>query len=344
MHLTHFLAEERGRLQLTNVTGEGLAIGVLLAKGIDARRRSLRMHDDELARRIAALDADLAGHASTVDQRRARIREDIAVIKTTARKDLERFVDDVCRQLPDVIDSAKPGDLRQYLPGFLESSYKGWVEEETREIAAQLEQVAERTIALVRDDARENAKSVAQMLGSDARRLEVQVDTIKYDIGVVALMFGGVALMAVNLMAGGLLAVAGPAVFAMVARGKIHEEQRRVAKELAPEVVRETAKQMGPRLDAMIEEFGKRLDSWVVTAGDELHREVVEVLRATQAARDGGRKDGEDATEEVERQAEALAQVMSDLEAERERLIETPRAGWVGDVRLSHALSSPAST
>ncbi|MGA2449352.1 MAG: dynamin family protein [Polyangiaceae bacterium] len=328
-HLTLFLAAERGRLQLTNAAGEGLAIAELLSKGIDARRRSLRMQGDELARRIVALDADLAEHASTIEQRRGRIREEIAVIKTTARKDLERFVDDVCRQLPDVIDSAKAADLKQYLPGFLESAYRRWIEEETREVATELEQVAERTIALVRDDARENAGRVAEMLGSDTRRLEVEVDTIKYDIGVVALMFGGVALMAVNLMAGGLLAVAGPAVFAMVARGKIHEEQRRVAKELAPQAARETAKRVGPKLDAMIDEFARRLDGWVVNAGDELHREVAEVLRATQAMRDGGQGDFETEAAEVERQAEALAQVTATLQAARERLAEDGDASQV---------------
>ena len=105
------------------------------------------------------------------------------------------------------------------------------------------------------------------MLGSDASRLDVQVDTIRYDIGVVALMFGGVALMAVNLMAGGVLAVAGPAIFAMFARGKIHEEFKKRANELAPEVMRETAKKVAPKLDAMIEEFAQKLDTWVVNAG-----------------------------------------------------------------------------
>jgi hypothetical protein len=255
-----------------------------------------------------------------MEQRRAQIREDVAAIRTAARKDLERFVDDVCRQLPHVIDSAKASELKQYLPGFLESSYKEWVEEETRELASQLEQLAERTVALVRDDARENGKRVAEMLGDDSHRLDVQVDTIKYDIGVVALMFGGVALMAVNLMAGGLLAVAGPAVFAMVARGKIHDEQRRVAKELAPEVVRETARKVGPKLDAMIDEFAKKLDTWVVSASDELHREIVEVLRATQAARASGFNDNEVELGRVVRQTEALAHVVAVLNEQRRGL------------------------
>jgi gas vesicle protein len=130
----------------------------------------------------------------------------------------------------------------------------------------------------------------------------------------VALMFGGVALMAVNLMAGGLLAIAGPAIFAMFARGKIHEELKKRAKELAPEVMRQTAKKVAPKLDELIEEFVKKLDGWVVSAGEELHREVVEVLRATRDARGAGRNDEEAATTDVEGQAASLAKVTQRIE------------------------------
>jgi predicted GTPase len=319
-HLTHFLAEERGRILLNNALGEGLALGQLLSKGVDARRRSIPMKTDEIERRIAALENDLAGQALTIEQRRIQIREDVAAIKASARKDLERFVDDVCRQLPNVIDAAKPADLKQYLPAFLEDAYKKWSEEETKEIAMDLEKLAEKTVALVREDAHDGAKRVAAVMGTDARRLDVQVDTIRYDMGIVALMFGGVALMAVNLMAGGVLAVVGPAVFAMFARGKIHEELRKRAKELAPEVMRETAKQVGPKVDGMIDEFAQKLDAWVVSAGEELHREVVEVLRATRDARSAGENDEDAASAAVELQAVALAKVVDNLERLRASL------------------------
>src|SRR5260370_5434654 len=152
------------------------------------------------------------------------------------------------------------------------------------------------------------------MSGSDARRIDVQVDTIKYDVGVIALMFGGVALMAVNLMAGGLLAVAGPAIFAMFARGKIDEEFRKRAKELAPEVIRETAKKVAPKLEALIDDFARKLDAWVVSAGQELHREVLEVLRATQEARGGGQEDEAKANAVVEVHAHALAAATERIE------------------------------
>jgi predicted GTPase len=313
-HLTRFLADERGRILLDNALGEGLSVAQLLSKGVDARRRSIQMNGDQIERRIEALEKDLAGKSGTIEQRRIQIREEVVGIKTGARKDLDRFVDDIIRQLPNVIESAKAQDLKQFLPAFLEDAFKQWAEEETKEIAIKLEQLAEKTIALVREDARDNARRVAAVLGNDAKRLDVQVDTIKYDIGVVALMFGGVALMAVNLMAGGVLAVAGPAIFAMFARGKIHEEFKKRANELAPEVMRETAKKVAPKLDEMIGDFAQKLDTWVVSAGQELHREVVEVLRAAKDARVSGQQDDAKIESEVDGQAAALAKVVERIE------------------------------
>jgi small GTP-binding protein len=334
-HLTRFLAEERGRILLDNALGSGLGVADLLSKGIDARRRSIQMKTEEIDRRLAALEKDLSGQASTIEQRRMQIREDVSGIKAAARKDLDRFVDEVIRQLPNVIESAKPGELKKYLPAFLEDAYKQWAEEETKEIAMQLEQLAEKTVALVREDAHDSARRVAAVLGTDAKRLDVQIDTIRYDVGVVALMFGGVALMAVNLMAGGVLAIAGPAIFAMFARGKIHEEFKKRANELAPEVMRETAKKVAPKLDSMIEEFAQKLDAWVVTAGQELHREIVEVLHATKDARDAGEGDEAKATASVEGQVAALAKVKERIEKLRAEL-------WAPRVRIGAQADSTA--
>jgi GTP-binding protein EngB required for normal cell division len=336
-HLTRFLAEERGRILLDNALGAGLGVADLLSKGIDARRRSIQMKTDEIDRRLAALEKDLAGQAGTIEQRRMQIREDVSGIKAAARKDLDRFVDEVIRQLPNVIESAKPGELKKYLPAFLEDAYRQWAEEETKEIAMQLEQLAEKTVALVREDAHDSAKRVAALMGTDSKRLDVQIDTIRYDVGVVALMFGGVALMAVNVMAGGLLAIAGPAIFAMFARGKIHEEFKKRANELAPEVMRETAKKVGPKLDAMIEEFAQKLEAWVVSAGQELHREIVEVLRATKDARDAGEGDEAKVSASVEGQVAALTKVKDRIEKLRGEL-------WAPRLRVAQAGGQSNST
>jgi small GTP-binding protein len=312
-HLTNFLAEERGRILLDNALGEGLAVGSLLLKGVDAKRRTIAMKSDELERRIGLLTKDLAGQAGTIEQRRTQIREDVSGIKVGARKDLDRFVDDVIRQLPNVIDAAKPSELKQYLPAFLEDTFREWAERETKEIAGQLEGLAEKTIALVRDDAHATTKRVGETLGGDVKKLDVQIDTFGYDVGVLALMTVGLGVMFANVFLGVLLAGAAP-VLAMFVKGKAEEEYRKRAKELAPEVMRAAAAKVAPKLEEMIDEFGQKLDAWVVTAGEELHREVLEVLNAAQAARVGGTRDEAESRREVEDQASRLQKATARVE------------------------------
>ena len=72
--------------------------------------------------------------------------------------------------------------------------------------------------------------------------------------------------------------------------------------------MREAAQKVGPKLDEMIDEFAKKLDAWVVTAGEELHREVIEVLRAAKDAREGALADEDAAKKDV---AEQTAQIGS---------------------------------
>jgi ribosome biogenesis GTPase A len=326
-HLTRFLAEERGRILLDNALGGGLGVADLLSKGVDARRRSLAMKSEELDRRIALLEKDLAGQAGTIEQRRMKIREEVHGIRVGAKKDLERFVDDVCRQLPHVIDSAKPRDLKGHLADFLEDTFRTWAEAESREIAGALELLAERTIALVREDAHDTAKRVAETMGAgEMKGLDVKVDTLSGDVGVFALFTVGLGTLFANIVLGGILIAAAP-LLAIVLRSKFDEEYRKKALEAAPAVIRQVGDQIGPKLEAMIDDFTKKLDAWVVTAGEELHREVLEVLHMTRNAR------SRDATDETA----ALAQVDAEgarLATAAKRIADLRSALWSPRVRV----------
>ena len=317
-HLTTFLAEERGRILLDNALGEGVNVGNLLSKGVDARRRSLTMKTEELERRIKTLEEDLKGTAGTIEQRRMKIREEISGIKVGAQKDLERFVEDTIRQLPNVIESAKQDDLRKFLPAFLEDTFRQWAEAESTEIAAKLEQLAEKTIALIKEDAHDATKRVGEALGGDVKRLDIQIDTFRYDAGIAAVLVLGLGMMFVNVMVGGLLTIAAP-IMALVLRDRIDAEYKKRAAEQAPEVLRQAAKQVGPKIDEMIEDFAKKLDAWVVTAGEELYREVLEVLNASRDARAKANHDEARAKEEVEEQDARLEKAkkrVADLRAQ----------------------------
>lgn len=320
-HLTKFLSEERGRILLDNALGEGVNVAGLLGKGVDARRRAISMKTEELDRRIKTLEEDLKGTAGTIEQRRIKIREEISGIKVGAQKDLDRFVEDTIRQLPNVIDSAKQDDLRKFLPAFLEDTFKQWAEAESKEIAGRLEELAEKTIALIKEDAHEATKRVGEALGSDVKKLDIQIDTFRYDAGIAAVLMLGIGMLFVNVMVGGLLTVAAP-ILALVLRDRIDAEYKKRAKEEAPEVLRQAAKQVGPKIDEMIEDFAKKLDAWVVTAGEELYREILEVLNAARDARAKGEKDEAAAKAEVDAQETRLARA-------RDRVEQLRTALWV---------------
>jgi small GTP-binding protein len=318
-HLTTFLAEERGRILLDNALGEGLNVAALLTKGVDARRRSLAMKTEELERRIKVLEDDLKGTAGTIEQRRMKIREEISGIKVGAQKDLERFVEETIRQLPNVIDSAKQDDLRKFLPAFLEDTFKSWAESESKEIAHKLETLAEQTIALIKEDAHDATKRVSEAMGGGVSKLDIQVDTFRYDAGIAAVLVVGLGMMFVNVMVGGLLTIAAP-ILALVLRDRMDAEYKKRAKEQAPEILRQAAKQVGPKIDEMIEDFAKKLDAWVVTAGEELYREVLEILNATRDARAKGAQDEAEAKAEVDAWEQKLAGARGRVEELRANL------------------------
>jgi ribosome biogenesis GTPase A len=332
-HLTRFLAEERGRILLDNALGEGIDGARMLGKGIDARRRAAAMSREELGRRIELIERDLSGQARTIEERRAGIREEVSAIRAWVRRDLDRFVDDVNRQLPAIIDGADADEIKVHLGAFLERTFAEWAQAETKEIAAALETLAEKTIALVREDAHDVAKRVGEALGGDVKAPDVEVDTFGYDVGVFALFTIGLGVMFTNALLGGLLALAAP-VLAVYVKEKVETETRKKAKEMAPVALREAAVRIGPKLDEMIQEFANRLDAWVVTAGEELHREVIEVLMAARDERVRIEPNHESSLRACEAQAESLRVLTARFEGLRSAL-------WTPGDGGAKAASSP---
>ena len=309
------------------------------------------MKTDEIERRIAALEKDLAGpvghdraaaHADPRGGRRAS--------RPAARKDLDRFVDDVCRQLPNVIDVGQARRAQAVPPGVprgrLQAVGRGGDAGRSRCSSSSSPRRRWRSCGRTRTTARSASprRWAATRGGSTCRSTR-----IKYDVGVVALMFGGVALMAVNLMAGGVLAIAGPAILAMFARGKIHEEFKKRAKELAPEVMRETAKKVAPearRADRRVRAEARRLGGQRGRGAAPRGGRGAAAPRRTPATPAQG--DEAKATASVEGQAAALAKVTERIEKLRAELWAPPERVRVADATpataLDHAPRSSADT
>ena len=345
-HLTRFLAEERGRIVLDNALGEGLRSAEVLGRGIDARRRAATMTAEDLGRRIALLEKDLAGHAGTVEKRRITIREEAAAIKAWASRDLDRFVDDVVRQLPAQLETASGDEIKTHLAGFLEATFKEWAQAETHEIANALEKLAEKTVALVREDAHDVGKRVGDAMGTDMKPPAVEVDTLPYDVGIFAMFTLGLGVVFANALLGGILLLGAPALAVWV-RERTESEIRKRALELAPAALREASAKVAPKISEMVDQFADRLDQFVVAAGEELHREVIEVLDRARRDRTAGEADSEAILAACDRDAERLLEVRGRFDALRSSLwapaetseVEEPPAGANG----SSGAATPAA-
>ena len=333
-HLMKFLADERGRILLDNALGEAIDAGSILDKGVDARRRAVQMTNEELTRRIDILEKDLAGQAKTIEQRRGGIREEVAAIKAWVKRDLDHFVEDVIRQLPSIIDGAKPDEIKLHLGPFLERTFVEWAEKETREIAKALEALAEKTIALVRDDANDTAKRLSSALGGDIKAPNVTVDSLRYDLGVVALGAIGLGVAFTNLILGGILTAAALPL-ALWVKHRNEQLTRDKARELTPGAIRDAASRLHPKLEEMIGEFAEKLDAWVVTAGEELHRELIEILKMARTEAAAGVEQVKAALVSCDDQAAALAKVETSLGELRASL-------WAGGAPAPPEASPPA--
>ncbi len=322
-HLTAFLAEERGRIVLDNAMGEGLEATNSLTHGIDARRRAARMSADEIVRRIDRIKVDLEGQQNTVEERRSGIREEVSAIRAWVRRDTDRFCDDVVRQLGPIIEEASVDDIRQHLAGFIEATFSKWAHDEADEVARALEELAERTVALMRDNARDAAKRLSEGVGSDVSAPDVRVDTFGYDLGVAALFSVGLGTLFSNLLLGALMTAAAPAL-AYYLKGRVETETRAKALEQAEIALRQAASKVTPKLEQMIDAFAERLDAWVVTVGGEVHRELIDVLTSAKKQRESAEPDAERVETECDAMSETLATIRGRLEDLRATLWDGP--------------------
>ena len=294
--LQRFLQDERGRVLLDNALDAGIRTAATLKTGIEIQKRALGMEQDDLDKRLRSLEADLENSGERLAQRERRIREALAGVKAVVRADIDAFAERFGRELPDQIEQSDAKDLRRYLGGFIEEKLREMAESEAEEVTRRLEKVAEEAIAFVTEDATAQAEKLRDAFGTSAPKLELEVSTFAYDVGVFAVGAFGITLMVLsNVIVGGAMALAAP-VLAYVFRGRADKQLKSRAKEEAPKVVQDACSRMADGFDAKIDEFGEKLVAFVASANEELSRSIAELVRTARDAR----QSGSDALEELE--------------------------------------------
>lgn len=335
-HLRKYLADERGRVLLDNAVADGLRTGGYLASNLGIKRRSLHLALEELEERIARVHAQLSSAQSRLKVHHAKIRAEADAIKAGVRLDLEEFVKEFLVRLPQEIDRADGEEVKRYLGPFIQDTWKTWAEQEGEKVAAQLERLAEEIIQVTNEDVATAMATLSRELGPADTKIDLEVDTLKYDVGVFALGALGTGIfLFVNTLVGGLLTLAAP-ILAVVFKERVAGEIKSQAKKNAPEVIEKASAAVAPRFEQIVEDFAARLSDFVTAAGDALHRGISEVLdRALEERRAQG-VDVSAREAELDGQAARLADIEARLAALRERL-------WASSTESTGSPSSSAT-
>ena len=318
-YLTRYLSEERGRILLDNAIGDAARSVSYLQSSIGLKRGSLRLSEAELHERVGEVRKQIEGAKASLAEVNRRIGNESEAVKATVRNDLRHFVAHFCEILPAQIDLVDASDVKRYLQFFIQDKFKEWAEREGDKIAEMLEHLAQEIIQVANENVHTVLDAVATGLGASDTRVDLEVDTLKYDAGVFALgALGTTVFLFVNTFVGGLLTLAAP-LLAVVLREKVGGQIKRQAKEQAPEAIRRAGEAIQPRFEAIIDRFAERLSDFIASAGETLHRGISEVLDRTLAQRREQHVDASELGAELDARTtelEALGKTLETLRGE----------------------------
>jgi len=304
--LRHYLEEQRTRILLDNALSDGQRTAAYLQSTLGIKRASLELSVEELNQRVGEVRLRLEGSQRSLRENLARIKASGDGIKATISHDLRLFAEAFSEALPKEIDKADAADVKKYLQLFIEDKFKEWAEQEGDKAAQMLEHLAEEIIQITNENAHQVMDAIAAGFGPGEMRVELEVDTLRYDAGVFVLgALGTTIFLFVNAFVGGLLTIAAP-VLAVVLREKAGARIKEQARQRAPEVVSQAAEAIRPRFEAIVDQFADKLSEFVESAGETLHRGISEVLDQAVAERQGRQRDVAAGKTEIESQLARL--------------------------------------
>ncbi len=305
-HLKTFLAGDRARILLDNAAVDASRTAGYLEQNLGVRMKAWDLTIEQLEERVALVRQQLDASKKTLDELHIRIEADANAIKGHVGADLDAFAQSFVSSLVPQLDHVDADDIKRFLPAFIEDKFKEWAELEGAKLAALLERLAEDVITITNQNVAAASAALAERLGPDDARVDIDVDSFKYDVGIYAVGALGTTLMIfVNVLAGGLLTLAAP-ILAIVLKSKIAGDIRAQAKEKVPGAIFHAAGAMKPHFDKCIDDFATRLREFVTSAGNALYKGISEVLERTIADR---RFRGGEAAELQAATAEQIAQV-----------------------------------
>jgi ribosome biogenesis GTPase A len=317
-YLLGFLRDNKAYILIDSALGSGLRIAGLLEQNLAIKKQGYLLEKEDLERRIAKVESKLEQSRQLIAQNIDHIDESIGGIAATARHNLGSFIEEFKTTLPQQIERAEARDVKLYLSAWIQDSFKEWIEDEGDKIANSLEELAEEVIEITNESMRETVGVLRDELGL-RDKLDLDVDTMAYDVSVFALGTIGLSVFFLGAgLVGGLLTLAAPAL-AMFFKGKVDEKIKERAREEGIRAIDEVGSKIEEELLSVIYEYGDRLEQFVENAGDRLYSQIQEVLAQVQREM-ATKRDRKELAAEVDERLEATRRVAKLIRSSREKL------------------------
>ena len=304
-YLTRFLQEQRAYIMIDSALAGGLRVSSLLEQNLAIKRHGYQLEAGELAKRIAAVRQKLSDSRRLIAENMQLIDDRIAGIAATAKHNLRIFSDQFLEQLPLQIERAEARDVKRHLPSWIQDTFKQWIEREGQAVARNLEELAEEIIEITNESLKDAVETYQEAFGLSGE-LNLEVDTVAYDLSVFALgAFGVSVFFFANMLVGTLLTLATP-VFAFLLKDKIDTKIKERAREEGVKAIQNASAKLQEELLLVIHDYGDRLKQFVDTAGDRLYRQIEEALTQVQEETQG---DDVDRAALLQRANDSLGQV-----------------------------------
>ncbi len=329
------VGHDRRRLLLDHALADATRLSAFVRQSLAIHRRSLELSFPELEERIARAQERLRTGKKVLETAATTVRAETSALKARVRQDLADFTAELRDGLAAGIDAVEAGDVRRYLSFFVQDTWKAWTEAEGERISAELEKLAETVIQVANENIREVVDLVSTELGPGETKVDIKVDTLKYDASIFALgALGTTVFLFVDGLVGGVLTLAAP-LLAFVLRGRVAAEVKIEAKAQGPVAVDRVAALVGPKLDEIIDGFGSRLLEFVAQAGDTLARGIADVLDLALRERRAATDHAPSAADRAKIEA-----ALAGLRAIDERIVEIRQRVWSDDA--TDAAAPPA--
>jgi len=280
-YVQQFVREQKEAIVLDSALGGALRMAALMEQNLAIKRQGYRLEKEDLQERIEAVHDKLRESRKLIAENLDRVDDRVGGIAATTRHNLRVFTENFVEALPVQIERADAKDVKRYLADWIQDTFREWLEEEGQDIAESLEELAEEIIEITNQSLREVVGTLRDELGLHGQ-LDLDVDTIGYDVSVFALGTLGVSvLLFANALVGGALTLATP-VLAFFLKGKVDEKIKERAREEGEKSIRRASEVIEEELLEMIHDYGDRLKDFIENAGDRLYSQIEETLEQVQ--------------------------------------------------------------